>query len=335
MKLLSAFIYMLLAFLLIYKLQYQHAESEEEYFQNFNSLRGLFAVEIVIGHVIRYENTWLYPLGKFMLVSVAFFFFVSGWGLCRSFHQKKGYLDHFLASKCMYLFILSIYAFLLRYILWVVMGKSEAKENILLQYFQKTNWYIWELIFFYLLFYFIYKFVPGRLRNILIAVITVISATALFFAGVIQGYYMSAFAFPAGLLFYEYFDSVRAFLKKGIGKLMILAAAILGLFSSAFGLDSLVGMVYLRNLLCLAVLGIMIYFLTYFCPGNIFLRFLGKYSTGIYIYQFMFLNMDELARSGWSLRVALVLGCTLLTAVIMQPVHVWTRKKLGGSYKTV
>lgn len=331
MNFLSVFIYIILAFLLIYKLQYRRAESEEECFQNFNSLRGLFAIEIVIGHVIRYEKTWLYPLGKFMLVSVAFFFFVSGWGLCRSFHQKRGYLDHFLATKCVYLFILSIYAFLLRYILWIVTGNSEAKENILLQYFQKTNWYIWELIFFYILFYFIYKYVPGRLRNILIAVITVISTTALFFGGVIQGYYMSAFAFPAGLFFYEYYDSVRAFLKKGIGKLMILAAAILGLSSSMLGLDSLVGMVYLRNLLCLAVLGIMIYFLTYFCPGNIFLKFLGKYSTGIYIYQFMFLAMNEVLQLAWPLQLGLVMGCTLLVSIAMNPAHVWIRKKLGGS----
>lgn len=330
MNFLSVIIYMVLAFGLIYKLQFRRAESEEEYFQGFNNLRGLFAIEIVIGHVIRYERTWLYPLGKFMLVSVAFFFFVSGWGLCRSFHQKKGYLNHFLVAKCGYLFMLSIYAFLLRYIVWIVSGNSDAKENVIVQYFQRTNWYIWELMFFYLLFYFIYKFIPDRLRNILIAIITVILATVLFYAGVIQGYYMSAFAFPAGLFFYEYFDSILSFLNKGIGKIVILAAAILGLSSSMFGMDSLVGMVYFRNLICLAVLGIMIYFLTYFYPGNIFLKFLGKYSTGIYIYQFTFLNMDELSQAGWPLRMGLVLGCTLLTAVIMHPVHVWTRKKLGG-----
>lgn len=333
MNFLSVIIYMILAFLLIYKLQYRRAESEEEYFQSFNSLRGLFAIEIVIGHVIRYETTWLYPLGKLMLVPVAFFFFVSGWGLCRSFHQKKGYLDHFLAAKCGYLFILSIYAFLLRYIIWIISGNSDAKENILVQYLQKTNWYIWELIFFYALFYIVYKFVPVRLRNILIAAITVISATALFYAGAIQGYYMSAFAFPAGLLFYEHFVSVLSFLRKGIGKLVVLLAAILGLSGPMFGMDSLVGMVYFRNLICLAALGIMIYFLTYFRPGNVFLEFLGKYSTGIYIYQFMFLAMDELSQSGWPLRMGLVLGCTLLAAAIMHPVHVWTRKRLRGKEK--
>lgn len=329
MVFLSVMIYAVLAFLLIYGLQYRRAANEGEYFQSFNSLRGLFAIEIVVGHVIRYEKTWLYPLGKFMLISVAFFFFVSGWGLSRSFHQKKNYLDHFLVRKCGYLFMLSIYAFACRVIAGLVMGNSGVDENILIQYLRKTNWYIWELTFFYVLFYFIYRFVPERLRNILIAVITVIGANVLFRAGVIQGYYMSAFAFPAGLFFYEYFDAIRSFLDKGIGKIVILAAVALGMLSSLSGLDSLVGMVYLRNLLCLAFLGIMFIFLTYFRPGNIFLKVLGRYSTGIYIYQFVFLGLDQISQAAWPLRVGLVLGGTLLTAVIMQPLHAWTRKKLS------
>ena len=218
------------------------------------------------------------------------FLFCVWLGLMPFFPSKKGYLNRFLAVKCGYLFIQSIYAFLLRYIIWIVLGNSDAKENIMAQYFQKTNWYIWELMFFYLLFYLIYKFVPDRLRNILIVIVTVILATVLFCAGVIQRYYMSAFAFPAGLFFYEYFDSVRSFLNRGIEKLVVLVAVILGLSSSMFGMDSLVGMVYLRNLICLAVLGIMIYFLTYFHPGNNFLKFLGKYSTGIYIISLCFLE---------------------------------------------
>ena len=89
MVFLSVMIYAVLAFLLIYGLQYRRAANEGEYFQSFNSLRGLFAIEIVVGHVIRYEKTWLYPLGKFMLISVAFFFFVSGWGLGVPFTKKR------------------------------------------------------------------------------------------------------------------------------------------------------------------------------------------------------------------------------------------------------
>lgn len=333
MNFLSVTVYVMLAFLLVYRIRYRYAESEDDYYQNFNSLRGLFAIEIVIGHVIRTESTWLYPLGKFMLVSVAFFFFVSGWGLCRSFHQKEGYLRHFLWVKCGFLLSLSIYAFLLRYIIWIVTGNDNVRENIITQYMQRTNWYIWELMFFYILFYFVYRFVPSRLRNILIAMITVILATILFYVSAMQGYYLSAFAFPAGLFFHEYFPYILSFIKSARGKIVVMLMAVLGVFSPMLGMDSLLGMVYFRNMMCLAVLCIMIYFFTYFHPGNIFLKFLGKYSTEIYTYQFMFLAMDEILQYEWPVRLGLVLGLVLLTALVMRPVHMWTKKRLTGEMK--
>ncbi|MDD6072586.1 MAG: hypothetical protein PUC12_17515 [Clostridiales bacterium] len=53
----------------------------QEACQRLNNLRGIFAMEIVVGHVIRDDRTLLYPMGKFMIISVAFFFFVSAFGL--------------------------------------------------------------------------------------------------------------------------------------------------------------------------------------------------------------------------------------------------------------
>lgn len=74
-NLFSVMIYVFFAMLLLWGSRPAKVEREEDYFSNFNSLRGLFAIEIVIGHVIRYESGLLYPLGKFMIISVAYFFF--------------------------------------------------------------------------------------------------------------------------------------------------------------------------------------------------------------------------------------------------------------------
>lgn len=65
-----------------------------------NALRGIFAIEIVIGHVVRYENTWLYPFGKFMIISVAFFFFVSAFGMVSPIRNREMFtLRDFLREK--------------------------------------------------------------------------------------------------------------------------------------------------------------------------------------------------------------------------------------------
>lgn len=320
----SLFIYALFAFLLFYGIRFQKNDSEPVYFQSFNALRGLFALEIVVGHVIRYESTLLYPLGKFMIISVAFFFFVSGWGLCRSFHTKDRYLEHFLLPKCGYLLALSLIAYLIRILVFLCSGRLHFDRNIFQDYLSCTNWYIWELLFFYLLFYLIYKYVK-KYRILLIALITFSAITAVFFIDMPQGYYSSALAFPAGLLFYEYFSAVTGFFQKPAGKILVFLTSLLGLSSLLLGADSLLGMVYLRNLMCLSALCILFYVLTYFEVNNLFLKKLGKYSTEIYLYQFIFLELFS-AQSDWRIRMLLVCFLTLLTAVILHPIHVLIRK---------
>lgn len=319
-------VYAMFVFFLLFGVRIGKIDEEGVCFRRFNSLRGLFALEIVIGHVIRYEATLLYPLGKFMIVSVAFFFFVSGWGLCRSYHQKADYLHHFLPRKCGYLLVLSLFAFAVRIVVLLAAGRYVADKNIILQYLESTNWYIWELIFFYCLFFLIYRFL-SKYRCTVIALVTFVMMTVAFFVGMIQGYYSSAMAFPAGVIFYEYYPAIVDFLRKIQGKILICIMAAFGLSSLLLGTDSLIGMVYLRNVMCLAVLCIMVRFLTYFHTDNLFLRFLGKYSTEIYLYQFVFLEVTAVLPD-WRIRILLVCALTLLTAIVIHPVQGWIRKKL-------
>lgn len=320
----SLFIYALFAFFVLYGIRFQKIDNESAYFQSFNALRGLFALEIIVGHVIRYESTLLYPIGKFMIISVAFFFFVSSWGLCRSFHTKNCYLQHFLLPKCGYLLALSLIAYLIRILVFWCTGRLHFNGNIIQDYLSCTNWYIWELLFFYLLFYLIYKYLK-KYRVLLFFVITFAAATAVFFIGMPQGYYSSALAFPAGLFFYEYFSTVTGFLQKAAGKIFVFLASLLGLSSLLLNASSLLGMVYLRNLMCLAALCILFYVLTYFRINNFFLKKLGKYSTEIYLYQFVFLDIF-LTQPDWRIRMLLVCFFTLLSAIILHPIHTLLKK---------
>lgn len=71
----SIFILAIFYFIIFYNTKRSPVSGRDDLLKRLNSMRGIFAVEIVIGHVVRYENTILYPLGKFMIISVAFFFF--------------------------------------------------------------------------------------------------------------------------------------------------------------------------------------------------------------------------------------------------------------------
>lgn len=226
----SVFILILIACLILWGCKKQTtALSRENCLQNLNDLRGLFALEIVLGHVVRYEHTILFPLGKFMICSVAFFYFVSAFGMAVSFERKKNYLNlNFLLSKPFYLFILSLVFFLLGMIIDAVCPNdlSYITPGIRWAYLLTTNWYIWELIGFYLLFFCVYKFMP-RFRVLFLCIITLILSVILYHKGFWEAYVASTFAFPAGLLCGEYFAQVKKFLLSCKG---ILTAVLLGTF---------------------------------------------------------------------------------------------------------
>ena len=127
---------------------------ETDALKELNSLRGVFALEVIIGHVVRYENCLLFPFGKFMIVSVAFFFFVSGFGLAHSLKCKKDYLNlRYILSKPVFLAAAAVITYIV-YVLVGIIGPLQlkyVKADVLRGFYSGTNWYIKEQILFYLL----------------------------------------------------------------------------------------------------------------------------------------------------------------------------------------
>lgn len=72
------------------------------YLSRLNSLRGLFALDILIGHVAGHNMYPLMPFEKFSIVSVAGFFFLSGAGLADSYYKKKIPFRHSIKNNCTY-----------------------------------------------------------------------------------------------------------------------------------------------------------------------------------------------------------------------------------------
>lgn len=322
-------IYILFAAVCLKGLRLEQARTAEEYLKRLNALRGIFALEIVVGHVVRYDATLLYPMGKFMIISVAFFFFVSAFGMVHSFYQKPDYLKGFLIRKPFYLFLLAVVIFVfnctvdalgswsLGYCDWRGSGIAEA-------FFSRTNWYLWEQILFYLLFYVIYRYVK-KYRVALITVVTLIFATVVFLNGAIQGWYASAMAFPLGLLWGEYTNRCMKAAEKPWFWVLAVVLSMVGLSGIWMG-DNLIGMVYLRNIMCIAGILLIVCVVSIAAIGNRLTVWLGKYSVGIYVCQFIYLSIS--GQTGWDykLRMGFVVAATILTAIIMKPLFDALRK---------
>ena len=127
-----------------------------------NSLRGLFAVEIVIGHLVK-ESRYGMPLDvyeKFLFVSVGYFFFTSGFSMICNLKEKGGsYFAGFFKRKILFLFFIAILIFIINCIIAAVSGiftHYVSSDSLPVMFFNRTNWFIWELELFYLLFYICY-----------------------------------------------------------------------------------------------------------------------------------------------------------------------------------
>ena len=179
--------------------------AKENRLQQLNNLRGLFALEIIFGHILRYEAGLLQLPGRFMICSVAFFFFVSGWGLAESEKRKADYLKpRFLLNKPVYRLTLAVLTFLFGCVvdLFAPVELGFIGPEIFRQFFGRTNWYIWEQMLFYLLFWLIYRYTKKN-RVLLITVITVTAAVIACYYGITMAWVASALAFPLGLAFFS------------------------------------------------------------------------------------------------------------------------------------
>lgn len=297
--------------------------TRESSLQNLNNLRGLFAIEIVMGHIVRYENTILFPFGKFMICSVAFFFFVSAFGMAVSFEKKENYLGiRFILSKPLYLFILSIIIFIFGMIIDAICPNNlrYLDSGILHAFLLQTNWYIWEQIAFYFIFFLVYKFMP-KYRVAFISILTVALSIVLYQKDFWEAYVASTFAFPAGLFCGEHFLQFKKFLYSRKGAIATTFLSIFGLSCLLVETESLMSIVFMRNAICLATIMIVFYGCNHFTVGNnLAARYLCKYSTEIYLSQFICIQLAESYQWNYMIRMPIVLLATLLIANVLHPI---------------
>lgn len=286
-----------------------------------NMLRGLFALEIVLGHVVRHEAGPIVLLGRFMICSVAFFFFVSGYGMTVSERKKENYLNYrYWINKPLFLIILPIPVYALECLIDFLSGGMagylpDKSQPFLIWYFFKTNWYLWELIVFYILFWIIFKFVRKN-RFILLAVITLLAVSTLYYLGSTEDWLASAMGFPFGVLWGEYEETVDGFFHSIKGYIVLVLLAAFGLVSLFIPNSSFVAMVLMRNSICIVAIVVASYLCEWkFLRDNPVSCFLTKYSASIYLSQFVWEHIAERTEWNLALRLVFVSACTLVTAL--------------------
>lgn len=200
--------------------------SLKEIIHRLNYLRGLFAILIVIGHCsMAFEKELLpfFVIHKFNMVGVCFFFYVSGLSLIYNFYNKQGYLKHFLRNKIVFFIMIACVSVLVGNLLKTIFLQVPLHLSVTL--LTTFNWYVYEMLVFYLLFFLLYSLIDKPLcREILMVVITLgICLITMYFdrygswIGWTKSYYLSCFSFPFGIVMGEHYNQIHGkFCKHGL-----------------------------------------------------------------------------------------------------------------------
>jgi peptidoglycan/LPS O-acetylase OafA/YrhL len=278
------------------------------------SLKGVFALAVLLHHLCAYLSVEFRSLVAFQYVgfiSIGAFFFISGYGLICRADENPHYLRGFFRGRVLTV-LFPYYVINVFYCLINCVGQNlhTALRYILRSLLGLHLWYVPVILLLYGMFYLAFRFLPKQY-----ALPAVTAATVLYIAGMYCLYrfggfgaygfwwYNSAIAFPLGMWYGRYKNSLHRLVQKKY---------------PLWALGTFAGFVAVYCWICprhndgtLPVLLMQILCVILFCQvlailsqkihiDNPCLRFLGNHSFEIYLWHALFI---ALFRSGYTIRL--------------------------------
>ena len=177
---------------------------EKEILHRMNQLRGLLAIVVLMSHLWGYTGmVLLVPFNKIVTMAVGMFFWLSGYGMMISASIKEGYLGYIYKVKIPYLLWMAVLAYLVSACMEEGLTLCGIHKSTVLPFgfkafFESTNWYVWELIGFYIIFSLSMRFFK-RHYLMFIGIVSVIAFILLYYSGLVEAYYNSIIGFWFGV----------------------------------------------------------------------------------------------------------------------------------------
>lgn len=289
--------------------------------KNTISLRGISAIEIMLGHIgLSTGNFILYPNKKAGILFVGIFFMLSGYGLTSSFYSKTNYLKSFFRKRlsnilCPVL-IVYISATAIYHVIW---PECDIWERIdFYSFLQKTNWYVWELLLLYVLFYICFK-LNEKYALLLLTMASLMIILAAYELHLSNPWYGSTMCFPLGILYYYISQGKLKNLFPGRFFFLYFFTLVISTGTFFYGGNTFLANVLGRNIASLSFCIIIILFLDKYRIGNIFTIHLGYYSYEIFLIHPNIISFfRKINLSNDYLFSALVIIVTLVASIILK-----------------
>lgn len=293
--------------------------------ERFNLLRGIMALWIVVGHCSAEFEHEIFPfmlVHRFNLVIVGMFFLLSEYGLAFSFHNKNNYLKGFLKKKTLTIFSMTFTVYLFSLILYAIcnMGKVDSLESFVFGYFTKTNWYMFELLYFYVLFWIVFQLnVSNRLKLILCFGGTFLILLIVPFTSLGLSYCISSMSFPFGILVFMYQEKLNSIILKHRMVMLLTSIIVCGLSCLSILLPNKSFIAICgKNLMCISTCCLMITLLSFKSLDIQRGKGLSNISPYIYLYHIpIYLSVKNcFIENNIELNLAYIVICCVLAIVV-------------------
>ena len=296
-------------------------------------LKGILALFILIHHVsTRYGGWWNkgeYPLSGWVMgqfgpwgeLVVGLFFFISGYGLLKSYKNNgETYISNFLSKRFLKILIPYVLITIITQVVLVIAKDGYNPWQILMDTYPRgfgvLLWFPMALLLFYLAFYFSFKYIRGIPKAITAVTLFVIALSIYYYCiGRGDWWYKSNLCFPIGLWYANYENTItKVYAKHPKIWLTIFTAIVLGLVQLVRKSNE--GYIILRFII--PILPLFIVYVSYFFKSgrNIVSDFFGKISYEMFLMQFVFL--ETLPHIHPALYCVVLVLCTIGGAYVMQ-----------------
>ncbi len=280
--------------------------------ENVIPLRGILALEIVLGHAYGHvKDNLLYFNNRIGVWVVGIFFFLSGYGLMLSLHRKENYLKGFIAKRIGRIFIPFFIVFLVNFVL----GFSSNLFKALL-----ADWFVTEVMVIYLLWYLLYNYLPEKYAFLILFVSVLLLNIFGCYYDIGSRWYGSTACFLFGILYEKKEEKIIAFCKTNYCRVI---AAVVLLFLSGSILfimneSSIAVSAVMINSTCILLCEMICLLLMKFTIGNTITRFLGSISWEIYVSHrtFLFL-LDKVEINNHFVYMCLLFGCIVIASWLL------------------
>lgn len=182
-----------------------------------SSLRFVLSIIVVIHHLaVHGDVEALSMFSRWGNIAVALFFFMSGYGLTKSYYLKGDlYLNNFIKHRVFEVIMLPYLFILICQIIWL-----GEKIPTLQEYFigltlgrilVPNGWYVIIMVILYLVWYIVFKYVNSH-KVFAITISVIICILVLLIANFPRYWYTTMLAFPVGIIYSNNEDNLVAWL---------------------------------------------------------------------------------------------------------------------------